>query len=82
MDMGTVGWIALGWFAVALVLSVVLGGFLRKTNETPGDEELAVDVSRQKVMRYMRGRKPVIAACNVEASQPRATRRRRVASAG
>ncbi len=58
MDMGTVGWIALGWFAVALVLSLALGGFLRKVNETPGEDDLAVAASRQKVMRYMRGSKP------------------------
>jgi len=57
MDMGTVGWVVLGWFAVALVLSLALGGFLRKVNETPGEDDLAIAASRQKVMRYMRGRK-------------------------
>ena len=56
MDMGTVGWVVLGWFAVALVLSLALGGFLRKVNETPDEDDLAA-ASRQKVMRYMRGRK-------------------------
>jgi hypothetical protein len=58
MDLATVGWIALGWFAVALVLSLALGGFLRKVNTTVDQEGLAVAASRQKVMRYMRGRKP------------------------
>ena len=59
MDMGTVGWIALGWFATALVLSLALGGFLRKVSETPGEEDLAIAASRQKVMRYMRTLKSV-----------------------
>lgn len=58
MDMGTVGWIALGWFTIALVLSLALGGFLHKVNETPDEDDLAIAASRQKVMRYMRGRKP------------------------
>ena len=58
MDMGTVGWIALGWFAVALVISLALGGFLRKVSETPGEEDLALETSKQQVIRYMRGKKP------------------------
>ena len=57
MDLGTVGWFALGWFAVALVTSLALGSILRKVNETPDEEDLAVTVSRQNVVRYMRGRK-------------------------
>jgi hypothetical protein len=64
MDLATVGWIALGWFSVALVLSLVLGGFLRKVNETLGEEDLAVAASRQKAMRFMRGRKPANARGN------------------
>ena len=65
MDVGIVGWIVLGWFAVALVLSLALGGFLRKVNETPGEEDLAVAASRQQVMRYMRGKKPANARTHV-----------------
>jgi hypothetical protein len=57
MGMGTVGWIALGWFSAALVISLALGGFLRKASETPGEEDIAAAASKQKVMRYMRGRK-------------------------
>jgi len=76
MDMGTVGWIALGWFAVALVISLALGGFLRKVNEAPGEEDLAVAVSRQQVMRYMRGKKPANARTNVAAPRIRALGKR------
>jgi len=71
MDMGTVGWIALGWFAVALALSLALGGFLRKVNETPGEEDFAVAASRQKVMRFMRGQKPANARSNAVAPRVR-----------
>jgi len=67
MDVGTIGWIALGWFAVALVISLILGNFLRKVSEAPGEDEFAVAASRQKVMRYMRGRKLTIARTNAAA---------------
>jgi hypothetical protein len=60
MDMETVGWLVLGWFTVALVISLVLGGFLRKVNTTLNQDDLDVVASRQKVMRYMRGRKPAV----------------------
>jgi hypothetical protein len=71
MDMGTVGWIALGWFATALVISLALGGFLRKVNEATDEEDLAIAASRQKVMRYMRGRKTTNAASNAVAPRVR-----------
>ena len=71
MDLGIVGWIALGWFAVALVLSLALGGFLRKVNETPGENDLAVVASRQKVMRFMRDLRPTTARCNAVTSRVR-----------
>jgi hypothetical protein len=64
MDMGTVGWIALGWFAVALVISLALGGFLHKVNEVSDEEDFAVDASGQKVVRYLRGRKSANARRN------------------
>jgi len=57
MDLATVGWIVLGWFTAALVLSLVLGGFLRKVGETPNEDDLVVAASKQQVMRFMRGRK-------------------------
>jgi hypothetical protein len=76
MDLGIVGWIVLGWFAVALVLSLALGGFLRKVNETPGENDLAVAVSKQKVMRFMRDLKPTNARCNAVASRVRELGRR------
>jgi hypothetical protein len=76
MDLGIVGWIALGWFAVALVLSLALGGFLRKVNETPGENDLAVTVSQQKVMRFMRDLKPANVRCNAVTSRVRELGRR------
>jgi len=57
MELATVGWIALGWFTVALVLSLVLGGFLRKVSETPSEYDLVAAAPKQQVMRFMRGRK-------------------------
>lgn len=71
MGMETVGWIALGWFAVALVVSLILGNFLRKVSESPGEDEFALAASRQKVMRYMRGRKLTIAHANASAPRVR-----------
>lgn len=71
MDVGTIGWIALGWFAVALAISLILGNFLRKVSETPGEDEFALAASRQKVMRYMRGRKLTIARANAVAPRVR-----------
>jgi len=64
MDMGTVGWIAIGWFAVALVMSLALGSFLRKANEISGDDDFALAASKGKIT-YMRGRKPASARVNI-----------------
>lgn len=64
MDMGTVGWIALGWFTAALVMSVALGGFLRKASKTPDEDSFAVAASNQEVMRYMRSQKSTNARAN------------------
>jgi len=71
MDMGTVGWIVLGWFSVALVLSLVLGGFLRKVNEALGEEDIAASTSRQKGMRFMRSHNSRIACGKATASRVR-----------
>ncbi len=71
MDMGMVGWVVLGWFAVALVFSLALGGFLRKVNETLGEEDLAITASRQKGMRFMRGRSSTNACGKAPASRVR-----------
>jgi len=64
MDLGTVGWIVFGWLAVALIMSLALGSFLRKANEAPGDDNFAVAASRKNVITYMRGRKPANASDN------------------
>jgi hypothetical protein len=71
MDMETVGWITLGWFAVALVVSLALGIFLRKVNETPGEEDFAIAASKRQVMRYMRGKKLTVACSNTMAPRAR-----------
>ncbi len=76
MGMETVGWIALGWFAVALVVSLILGNFLRKVSEAPAEDEFALAASRQKVMRYLRGRKLTNARANAPAPGVRALGKR------
>jgi hypothetical protein len=69
MDLGTVGWIVIGWLAVAPVLSLALGSFLRKANEAPGVDDFAVTATRQNVVTYMRGRKPVNTRANARVPQ-------------
>jgi len=82
MDMATVGWIVLGWFAVALVVSLALGGVLRQAHIT--DDDLVEAASKRKVMRYMRvpGTKPVIAHSEPSAPQIHGTGKRTVRAAG
>jgi hypothetical protein len=58
MELGTVGWVVLGWFAVALIISFALGGFLRQSGVNMDEEDLAEGISKQKVVRYLRGRNP------------------------
>jgi len=71
MDLATVGWIVLGWFTVALVLSLVLGGFLHKADMAGSEEEYAMDASKQQAMRFIRGRKPASARGNTAAPRVR-----------
>lgn len=54
MDMEMVGWIAIGWFAVALVVSIALGGFLSQVNASPDGDDLASAMAKRKGMRFMR----------------------------
>lgn len=54
MDMEMVGWIAIGWFAVALVVSIALGGFLGQVNASPSEDDLATAMAKRKGMRFMR----------------------------
>lgn len=54
MDMEMVGWVALGWFAVALVISIALGGFLGQVNASPDEDDLASAMAKRKGMRFMR----------------------------
>ena len=56
--METLGWIVIGWFAVALVVSLALGGFLREVNAAADETELEQVTSRRQVLRYMRTHKP------------------------
>jgi len=71
MGMETVGMFIIGWFVVALVFSVALGGFLRKVNEAPGEEDLAEAAARQKGVRFLRGRKPASMRSITSASRTR-----------
>lgn len=54
MDMEMVVWIAIGWFAAALVLSIALGGFLGQVNTSPDEDDLASALAKRKGMRFMR----------------------------
>jgi hypothetical protein len=70
MELGTVGWMVLGWFAVALIISYALGGFLKQTSANTGESDLAEGISKQKVVRYMRGRKPKLALATSSVRMP------------
>jgi hypothetical protein len=70
MDLGTVGWLVLGWFAVALIISFALGGFLRQTSVNMGETDLAEGITKTQVVRYMRGRKPGVAPASTSARMP------------
>jgi hypothetical protein len=53
MDMGTLGWMAFGWLAMSIVVSLALGGFLRAaTADTAAP--LHPTSSRDRVLRYRR----------------------------
>lgn len=54
MDMEMVGWIALGWFVIALIVSIALGGFLGQVNASPDENDLASAMAKRKGMRFMR----------------------------
>jgi hypothetical protein len=60
MDMVTVGWIAVGWFTLAVLVSLVLGSIFRQVNATPPNEaDVAVVAERQKVV-HLRYRNPTL----------------------
>ena len=82
MDMVMVGWIVTGWFAVALIVSLALGGVLRQAHVT--DDDLVVAASKRKVMRYMRvsGAKPVIVRTKPNTPQVHETGKRAVRATG
>ena len=54
MDMGTVALFLLGWLAVAVVVSLVLGMFLQRAHTTSSEHELEVMAEQQRVVRYLR----------------------------
>lgn len=55
MEMGTIGWIALAWFTIALVVSIALGAFLGQVTGTIGEADLVSAAAKSKGMRFMRG---------------------------
>ena len=54
MDIGAIGLFALGWLAVAVVVSLMLGTFLRRAHTTTSEQDVEVMAERQRVVRYMR----------------------------
>lgn len=58
MDMVTVGWIAVGWFTLAMLVSLVLGSIFRQVNAPLNEADVAVVAERQKVV-HLRYRNPV-----------------------
>lgn len=81
MDMATIGWILLGWFAIAFIASLGLGRVLHQVHVT--DDNLAVAASKRKVMRYMRvrGVKPVAARAKPDTAQVPETGKRAIKAA-
>jgi len=57
MDLVTVGWIAVGWFALAVLVSLALGSIFRQVNAPLNDADVAVVAESQKVVQ-LRYRKP------------------------
>ena len=58
MDLVTVGWIAVGWFTLAVLVSLVLGSIFRQVNAPLNEADVAVVAESQKVVR-LRYRNPV-----------------------
>lgn len=58
MDMETLSWVVVGWFAVSIGISLVLGWFLREVNAAAEEPELDQVLSQSRVLRYLRGRRP------------------------
>ncbi len=58
MDMETLSWMVVGWFAVSIAISLALGWFLREVNAAAEEPELDQVLSQSRVLRYLRGRKP------------------------
>ena len=58
MELQTLGWIVAGWLAASIAVSLALGWFLREVNTAADESELDQVLSRGRVVRYLRGRKP------------------------
>lgn len=59
MDMVTVGWIAVGWFALTVLVSLVLGSIFRQVNTPLNEADVAVVAESQKVV-HLRYRNPTL----------------------
>ena len=57
MDLVTVGWIAVGWFTLAVLVSLVLGSIFRQVNAPLNEADVAVVAERHKVV-HLRYRNP------------------------
>jgi hypothetical protein len=82
MDMATVGWVVLGWFAAAFIVSLGLGRVLRQIHVT--DDDLVVAASKRKGMRFMRahGAKPAVVCAKPDTARVRETGKHAIKAAG
>jgi len=62
MDMETIGWIAAVWLMVSVAASLILGRMFRHTTTAMDESDLNEVMTRQRVVRYLRKRKPAVAA--------------------
>ena len=56
MDLATIAWISMGWLLVSIVVSLAVGRMFQHAGTT--DAELEQTAERQRVVRYLRSRKP------------------------
>lgn len=82
MDMEMVGWFAFGWFAIALVVSIALGGFLSRVNASPDEDDLASAMAKRKGMRFMRTSIRSVAGRNPRTSLVSETGKRAIKTGG
>lgn len=63
MDLATIGWIVMGWVIVSMAVALVVGRVFRHTTVDVDERNLHAVLTRRRVLRYLRDRKPVVAHC-------------------